>query len=64
MATISDALKRAIAARKETRYATALHAEINYRTLQRWLDEDADIRLSTVQALADYLGLELKPKSK
>jgi hypothetical protein len=65
MATIDDVLRRAVAARKETRYASAHNAGITYRTFARWLDEEADIRLSTVEALATYLGLELKPiKSK
>jgi DNA-binding phage protein len=61
---IERAIKRAIAARKETRYVTAKEAGVNYATLFRFLDDDADIRLSTVEALAEYLGLELKPKSK
>ncbi len=65
MTTIDKALRRAIAARKETRYTTAKGAGVTYRTLARWLDDETtDIRLTTVEALAAYLALELKPKSK
>jgi hypothetical protein len=64
MATIDQTLRRAIAARKESRYATAVGAGVTYRTLARWLDEKADIRLRSVEALAAYLGLELKPTTK
>ena len=64
MAAIDQVLRRAVAARKENRYATAKRAGVQYTTLVRWLDEKADIRLSTVEALAEYLALELKPKSK
>ena len=35
----------------QTRYAIAKDAEIKYLTLVRFLDENADIRLSTVDAL-------------
>jgi DNA-binding Xre family transcriptional regulator len=61
MTTIEQALRRAIAARKETRYATARNANVTYTTLARWLDKGSDIRLSTIEALCGYLGLELKP---
>jgi DNA-binding phage protein len=62
MATIGEVLRRAIAARKETRYRTSKSSGVTHRTLDRFLDEQADVRLSTVQALADYLNLELKAK--
>jgi DNA-binding phage protein len=59
---IERVIKRAIAARKETRYVTAKESGVNYATLARFLDDRADVRLSTIEALANYLGLELKPK--
>lgn len=46
----------------KTRYEIAKGAGIKYSTLANWLDEDRDIRLSTVSALAEYLRLELKPR--
>jgi hypothetical protein len=65
MATMDEVLRRGIARLKETRYATARKSGVHYNTLARWLDEkDTDIRLSTAQDLANYLELELKPKSK
>ena len=64
MKAVGRALQRAIAARKETRYRTAKGAGVDYGTLCRFLDRGADVRLATVEALADYLGLELKPRGK
>jgi hypothetical protein len=62
---VERAIKRAIAARKETRYVTAKASGVSYPTVFRFLDsEGADIRLSTVETLVEYLGLEVKPKGK
>ena len=62
--TLSKQLKRAITATKETRYRVAKDSGVGYATLMRFLDENRDIRLSTVEALAKYLNLELKPARK
>jgi hypothetical protein len=64
MGPIDRALRKAIAAQKESRYATAKRSGVPYPTLTRFLDEHADIRLSTVEALSVYLNLELAPKKK
>ena len=64
MGNLERAIKKAITARRESRYATAKGAGLNYSALVRFLDSEADVRLSTVEALANYLALELKPKSK
>ena len=59
MGQIDRALRKAIAGRRETRYATAKGSGVHYPTLVRFLDGKADIRLSTLEALANYLGLTL-----
>lgn len=48
----------------ETRYAVAKGAGIRYTTFARWLDEDRDIRASTIDRLAEYFGLSLKKDRK
>jgi hypothetical protein len=61
---IAEQLRKAVndaIARGTTRYAIAKGAGIKYTTFVRWLDEDRDIRLSTVSRLADYLNLEFRP---
>ena len=61
--TLSDQLKYAIERSGKSRYRIAKEAEIDYYALARFLDEDRDIRLSTVQKLADLFGMRLtKPK--
>jgi DNA-binding phage protein len=64
--SISRQLNRAIVAaeKKVTRYRIAKDSEISYDVLARFLDRDSDIKLSTVDSLAEYLDLELKPKSR
>ena len=60
---LSEQLKQAIATSGKSRYKIAKEAEIDYYALARFLDEDRDIRLSTVQKLADMFGMRLtKPK--
>jgi hypothetical protein len=61
---IERAIRKAIADRKESKYATAKGAKLDYASFVRFLDGNADVRLSTVEALVEYLGLELKPRSK
>ena len=57
------AVEQAIASGGETRYSIAKGSGVEYRSLVRWLDEDKDIRLSTVNAICSYLNLELRPKA-
>ncbi len=35
-------------------------AGVEYSTLARWLGSDSDVRLSTLESLCAYLGLELR----
>ena len=63
--TVSESLRAAIreAMRQgTTRYRIAQDADVDHSGLSRFLDEGRDIRVSTVDALAEYLGLELGPK--
>lgn len=53
-AAVLDAIKNG-----QTRYAIAKGAGLKYPTFTRWLDEGRDIRASTIDALGEYLGLEL-----
>jgi len=57
--TIAQQLQKAIDECGQTRYHVAKHADIDYYALARFLDEGRDIRLSTVQKLADYFGMRL-----
>jgi hypothetical protein len=64
MGVLEKALRQAIAARKESRYATAKGSGVKYTTLARFLDREADVRFSIIEKLAAYLALELRPKSR
>ena len=56
---VANQLKNAIETSGQSRYAIAKGAGIKYSTLVRFLDENADIRLSTVDALAGHLGIDM-----
>jgi len=61
--TMEDRLRKAITASKQTLYRVAKGAGINYSVLFNFVKGSRrDIRLSTVQALCEYLGLELATK--
>jgi len=63
---ISEALRAAVRtalAHGVTRYRIAKDAGLDHTALTRFLAEGRDVRLSTVDALADYLGLELRGNS-
>ncbi len=63
--TISDQLCKAIEARKETYYRIAKDSDVDWGTLQRFVDgRRPNIRIDTIEKLCDYLGLELRPKRK
>lgn len=61
--TITESLRAAVIAAiddgRETRYSVAKNAGIDYTGFIRWLDEDRDIRASTIDKLASYFGLAL-----
>ena len=65
MTAVSEVLREATVALIDsgvaTRYSVAKDSGVGYDTLVRWLDEGRDIRASTIDALAAYLGLELLP---
>lgn len=65
---IHDELQKAIAKSGQTRYAIAKGAGVDYDALADFLDKGRDIRLSTAEKLASYLGMRLmtppKPKRK
>ncbi|MFH1267202.1 MAG: helix-turn-helix transcriptional regulator [Planctomycetota bacterium] len=61
--TVSDDLRAAVKEamrRGVTRYRISRDAKVDHSALSRFLTEDRDLRLSTVDALASYLGLELR----
>ncbi len=47
-----------------TRYRIAQDSGVNHTVLSRFLSGERSIKLETVDLLADYLGLELRPKTK
>lgn len=63
--TISEQLKTAIQAQDATLYRISRDAEVDWGTLQRFLDGSRpNVRIDTVDKLCEYLGLELRPKRK
>lgn len=56
---IDQAIRRAIKKSGKTRYAIAKGAGVDYATFSRYLDEGRDVRLSTIEALAAYLGIKV-----
>ena len=63
---ISEALRAAVRTALErgvTRYRIAKDAGLDHTALTRFLADGRDLRVSTVDSLADYLGLELRPKN-
>ena len=63
--TVSETLRAAIQAALRngvTRYAIAKGARVDHSALSRFVAEGRDVRASTVDRLASYLGLELRPK--
>ena len=63
---ISETLRAAVRtalAHGVTRYRIAKDAGLDHTALTRFLADGRDLRVSTVDSLADYLGLELRPKN-
>ena len=62
---ISDQLRSAIEGRTTTLYRIAKDADVDWGTVQRFLDGTRpNIRIDTVDRLCERLGLELRPKKK
>ena len=62
--TVSTTLRAAIKAamaKGVTRYRIAKGSGVDHTALSRFLTEGRDVRVSTVDALAGYLELELQP---
>ena len=60
---MTDQLRKAIKQSKQSLYRVAKGAGISYAVVFHFVKgKRQDIRLSTVQALCDYLGLELTGK--
>lgn len=57
--SVSQALRHAIAESGRSLYEIKNAAGIDYATLHRFVNADADIRVSTIDALAKALRLEL-----
>jgi hypothetical protein len=60
---MADQLKKAIEKSGKTVNAIAVAADVPQPVLHRFVSgERADLKLGTVQKLADYFGLELRPR--
>ncbi len=59
---ISSQLKEAINKSGMSLYRVALEAKIDSAVLRRFMNDEADIRISTADKLAEALNLELKIK--
>lgn len=59
--SVTGALRAAITASAQTRYAISKGAGVDQAALLRFM-EGTDIKGATVDKLAVYFGLELKPK--
>jgi plasmid maintenance system antidote protein VapI len=57
--TVSEALRDAITGRGLTAYAAAKRSGVSVDAIQRFLNEQRGLTLSTVDKLADSLGLTL-----
>lgn len=62
--TLSETLRKAVIASKKTRYAVAVGSGVDHAVLRRFMRKERDIKLSTAEHLADFLGLELRKRRK
>lgn len=56
---IDQAIRKAIKRSGQSRYRIAVGAGVDHAVLRRYLDEGRDVRLSTVEKLAAYLGVRV-----
>lgn len=61
--TVTNTLRATITASAQTRYAIAKGAGVDQAAILRFM-EGTDIKGATVDKLANYFGLELKPKAR
>jgi transcriptional regulator with XRE-family HTH domain len=59
---LSERLRKAVLSSKKTRYAIAVGSGVDHAVLRRFMRGERDIKLTTAEHLAEYLGLELGPK--
>ncbi len=59
--TLTDTLRRAVRDCGLTRYRLAQQAGIDEATVSRFMAGDGGLRLSSADALAELLGLQLSP---
>ncbi len=66
MAELLNRIRQAIEARGKTRYRIAQDSGIEQSTLSRLMSTEIDLRVSTVEKLADVLELEIivRPKRR
>jgi len=60
--TMSDVLRRAISRSKATQYRISRATGVPQSSLLRFVRGDTSLRLDKAAAVAEYLGLELRPK--
>jgi plasmid maintenance system antidote protein VapI len=60
--TIADRLRQAVRASGQTVNAVAVGAGVPQPVLFRFVSGERDLTLRTAQKLADYFGLELRPR--
>ena len=61
---LAKQLKAAIKASDDTLYRIAKDSGCDYAVLSRFVSEGRDIKLSTVEKLADYFGMKLTAAKK
>jgi hypothetical protein len=59
---LSERLRKAVLTSKQTRYAIAVGSGVDHAVLRRFMRGERDIKLTTAEHLAEYLGLELTPR--
>jgi DNA-binding phage protein len=66
MAKLTEAIREAIKASDHTPYAIAKGAKVARSQLSRLLSGESEMRVDTVERVADFLGLRitLEPKGK
>ena len=62
--TLSETLRKAVLTSKKTRYAVAVGSGVDHAVLRRFMRKERDIKLTTAEHLADFLGLELRSTRK
>ena len=57
--SLNQQLQEAIEGSGVSLYAVSQGAKVDYATIYRYMTEDTDIRLSTVEALTEYFQMHL-----